>query len=147
MTRVRLPWTLTLLVAVLACKSSEVVGAVSTPMTLTIDPANVSLVGSRTSSGQLSCPVDLTIHAHGTSDHLLVLRSISAGFTIDGVSNIPAEIAPRTWFSVASLRKSESAVTRRQPTAAKPFVFTSIVTYSDQFNTVKTVTSTVTCTE
>lgn len=145
--RMRLHWTLVLPLAVLACKGNEVAGSTSTPMTLTIDPANVSLVGSRTSNGQLSCPVDLTILAHGTSDHILVLRSISAGFTIDGVSNIPAVIAPGTWFGVSSLRKSETAVTRRQPTAAKPFVFTSIITYTDQFSTVKTATSTVTCTE
>lgn len=147
MNRVRLFSTLLLPFAVLACGGNEVSGVDSTPMTLTINPANVSLVGTRTSTGQLRCPVDLTILAHGSGNQALTLQSISAGFTIDGVSNIPAQIAPNTWFGVSTLRKSENAVTHRQPTAEKPFVFTSIITYADQFSTVKTVTSTVTCTE
>lgn len=147
MMRIRLLSTVTSLLAVLSCKGSEVSGVTSTPMTLTIEPVNVSLVGTRTSTGQLRCPVDLTILAHGTSDHLLTLQSVSAGFTIDGVSNNPAVVAPNSWFGVGTLRQSESAVTHRQPTADKPFVFTSIITYADQFNTVKTVTSTVACTE
>jgi len=147
MSRVRTRLMLVPVLLSLSCKGAESTGIKSEPMTLTFEPATVSLVGSRTTDGTLRCPVDLTILAHGSSDHLLSLQTISAGFVVAGVANTPAIISPVTWFGVSSLKRTQTAVTHRQPTAAAPFVFTSVLTYLDQFGTSKTATSTVTCTE
>ncbi len=148
MNRVTVVALLTLPFAVLSCKSEEVTSvAKSTPMTLTIEPATASFVGTRLSDGNLRCPVDWTVLAHGTSDHYLTMQSISAGFTVAGVSNTPAMIAPTSWFGLSSLKRTESAVAHRIPTAPSPFVVVVTVTYVDQFGTAKSVTSSVTCTD
>ena len=132
----------------LSCKNADIVqGVASAPMTLSIEPATASYVGTRLSDGNLRCPVDWTVLAHGTSDHLLSMQSISAGFTVAGVSNAPAMISPISWFGLASLKRNESAVAHRIPTAPGPFVVVVIVSYTDQFGTAKTATSTVTCTD
>jgi hypothetical protein len=137
-----------LMVSLLAsCIESPTKGNQSEPMTLVFEPPAVALTGTRTPEGGLRCPVDLTIRASGRTDHRLSLKSISAAFTVNGVTNSPATIEPSLWFNMTSLGNDATATTRRQPTAAGPFIFVTTLTYEDQFGTQKTATSTVTCNE
>lgn len=146
MSRNRMLGLLPLFLLAASCRPDELDGP-SPPMSVTFEPATINRVGTRMQDGTLRCDVDLTILAHGSSDHILSLRNIEAKFTIAGVSNIPATIAPMGWFGVSYLSRGQAAVSRRQPTAPGPFTFLTTLTYADQFGTEKTTTSTVNCTD
>lgn len=146
MLRNRMLRLLPLLLVAVSCRPDGMDGP-SPSMTVTFEPATLNRVGTRLPDGNLRCEVDLTIVGHGESDHIVSLRNVEAKFTIAGVTNIPATIAPMGWFGVSYLSRGQAAVSRRQPTAPGPFTFVTTLTYADQFGTEKTTTSTVNCTE
>lgn len=136
-----------LLTLIAACNSHEVTGIASTPMTVTCEPADLTRTGTRLTSGTLRCDADMTILAHGKSDHHVVLQSISTTFyDSTGAQLNTIASSPVDWFGVGTLKRDEQAVAHRQPTGSGPFKLVSTLTYIDQFGTSNGVSFTFRCT-
>ena len=143
---VRAMLSVTILLSIDSCRGADSTTGSSVPMTLTFDPASLTRTGTRISNGNLRCDVDMTIVAHGGTDHRLSLQSISSTFR-DSTGTVGNTVtsSPIDWFGVSTLKRDETAVAHRQPTGAGPFTLTTSLTYSDQFGASKIAMFSLTC--
>jgi hypothetical protein len=139
---------LLLLIASASCGGESLsTGITSMPMTVTFEPATATRSGTRLANGTLRCDADMTILAHGNSDHRVSLEAIASTFqdSIGGVANT-INSSPTDWFSVGTLKRDSAAIAHRQPTGPGPFTVVSSINYRDQFGTPKVATFTLKCT-
>jgi hypothetical protein len=146
MPRNRAIWPL--LAVVLSCHGSTETGVRSEPMTLTFEPATATRTGTRIANVGFRCDVDMTILAHGTSDHLITLGAITSTFyDSTGAEGNTLHSSPADWFGVITMRRDDTAVAHRQPTGSGPFSLTNSIAYVDQFGTSKVATFMLQCTK
>lgn len=145
MSRNRGVWPLMLLM--LSCQSGVTDAGPSVPMTITFEPATLTRTGTAIPSVGFRCDMDMTILAHGKSDHLVTLGTITSTFSDStGAQTNAIHSSAADWFGVTTMRRDDTAVAHRQPTSGTgPFSLTNSLAYVDQFDSARVATFTFQC--
>ena len=130
-----------------SCRATEVTETGAT--TLSFEPATATLRGTALPDGLFQCSVDMTLMAHGSTDHPVFLETVTTVFydSTGAKSNTVVSSAP-DWFGVASLKPDDTAVAHRQPTGRgiSAFSATNTLAYLDQSGRTGSATFTLKCT-
>ena len=144
MSRQRGVWPLLFLI--LSCQSGVTDAGRSVPMTVTFEPATMSRTGTTIPNVGFRCDMDMTILAHGKSDHVVTLGIITSTFyDSTGAPANTIHASTSDWFGVTAMKRDDVAVAHRQPAGAGPFSLTSALAYVDQFDSAKVATFTFRC--
>ncbi len=120
-------------------------------MTLTFEPASLTMAGTRVPNGTIfptvRCDFAATIQAHGgrPSDFLGLVSVTSTWYNAAGTPTNSAFDLPEDWFGSDQLKYNESSVAHRFGSAAFPFTLRMELKYIDPDLATRVEVMTLTC--